>query len=36
MDWDLTRIDEHHYLGKANDSVGTGRGEVPGNTMRWK
>ena len=34
-EWVLTRIDEHHYKGKANDSVGEGRGEVQGNTMHW-
>lgn len=34
-EWRLTRIDEHHYTGKANDSVGEGRGEVWGNSMHW-
>lgn len=34
-EWTLTRIDEHHYTAKANDSVGTGRGEVWGNSMHW-
>jgi len=34
--WVLTRIDDHHYTGKANDSVGEGKGEVWGNSMNWK
>ena len=34
-EWVLTRIDDHHYTGKANDSVGEGKGEVWGNTMHW-
>lgn len=33
--WVLTRIDEHHYTGKSNDSVGIGKGEVWGNSMHW-
>ncbi len=33
--WTLTRIDDHHYTGKANDSVGEGKGEVWGNSMHW-
>jgi len=35
-EWILTRIDEHHYISKANDSVGTGQGEVWGNSMHWE
>jgi hypothetical protein len=31
----LTRIDEHNYTGKANDSVGSGKGEAWGNTLHW-
>jgi hypothetical protein len=34
-EWLLTRIDDHHFTGKANDSVGAGRGESWGNTMHW-
>lgn len=34
-EWQLTRIDDHHYTGKANDSVGVGKGEIWGNTMHW-
>jgi len=34
-EWVLTRIDDHHYTGKANDSVGEGKGEVRGNAMHW-
>ena len=34
-EWELTRIDDHHYIGKANDSIGSGKGEVRGNTMHW-
>jgi len=34
-EWVLTRIDDHHYTGKANDSVGEGKGEVWGNSMHW-
>jgi len=34
-EWALTRIDDHHYTGKANDSVGVGKGEVWGNSMHW-
>ena len=34
-EWTLTRIDDHHYIGKANDSVGSGKGEVRGNSMHW-
>jgi len=34
-EWELTRIDDHHYKGKANDSIGEGKGEVWGNTMHW-
>lgn len=34
-EWELTRIDDHHYTGKANDSVGIGKGEVWGNSMHW-
>ncbi len=34
-EWELTRIDDHHYAGKANDSVGEGKGEVWGNSMHW-
>ena len=33
--WVMTRVDEHHYTAVANDSVGTGHGEVYGNTMHW-
>jgi len=33
--WELTRIDDHHYTGKANDSIGVGQGEVWGNSMHW-
>jgi len=33
--WQLTRIDDHHYIGRANDSIGSGKGEVWGNTMHW-
>lgn len=33
--WTLTRLDDHHYRGKANDSVGPGEGEVWGNSMHW-
>ena len=34
-EWELTRIDDHHYIGKANDSIGSGKGEVRGNAMHW-
>lgn len=34
-EWVLTRIDDHHYIGKANDSIGSGKGEVWGNSMHW-
>ena len=34
--WKLTRIDDHHYVGEANDSIGKGKGEVWGNTMHWR
>jgi len=34
-EWVLKRIDEHHYTGKANDSIGQGKGQVWGNTMHW-
>lgn len=34
-EWVLTKIDENHYTGKANDSVGLGNGELWGNTLHW-
>jgi len=34
-EWVLTRVDDHHYTGKANDSIGLGKGEVWGNSMHW-
>lgn len=34
--WQLTRQDAQHYTGKANDSVGEGKGEQQGNSMHWQ
>jgi len=35
-EWVITQIDEHHFTGKANDSIGLGKGQVWGNTMHWE
>ena len=33
--WNLTKIDEHHYQGTAEDVVGVATGAAYGNTLRW-
>ena len=33
--WTLTRVDAHHYTGRADDVVGEARGEARGNALRW-
>lgn len=33
--WTVTRIDAHHYTGRADDVVGEARGEARGNALRW-
>ena len=33
--WQIRRIDDRHYLGRANDVVGAARGEVIGATFRF-
>ncbi|HYL18809.1 MAG TPA: DUF3833 domain-containing protein [Burkholderiales bacterium] len=34
--WTITRIDEHHYVGKADDVVGEAKGEAYGNALHWR
>ncbi len=34
--WTLTRIDQHHYRGIADDVVGEAVGEISGNALRWQ
>ncbi len=34
--WTLTRIDERHYRGTADDVVGEAEGELAGNALRWR
>ena len=34
--WTVTRLDEHHYSGRADDVVGEASGEAHGNALRWK
>lgn len=33
--WTLTRVDAHHFTGRADDVVGEARGEARGNALRW-
>lgn len=34
-DWHITKLDEHHYIGRAADIVGVAHGEVYGNALHW-
>ncbi len=34
--WHLTRVDEHHWLGRADDVVGEAKGVVYGNALHWR
>jgi hypothetical protein len=34
--WTFRKIDEHHYIGTADDVVGEARGEAYGNALRWR
>lgn len=34
--WTLTRIDDRHYRGIADDVVGEAEGEIAGNALRWR
>lgn len=34
--WTITRVDENHYTGTADDVVGTAVGEAYGNALNWR
>lgn len=34
--WTITKIDEHNYVGTADDVIGEARGEAYGNALRWR
>ena len=34
--WTITRFDEAHYVGRADDVVGEAQGEAAGNALRWR
>jgi hypothetical protein len=34
--WTLTKLDEHHYTGTADDVVGVAHGEAQGNALQWR
>lgn len=34
--WTVRRLDEHRYVGTADDVVGEAQGEAYGNALRWK
>lgn len=34
--WTIRKIDEHSYVGTADDVVGEARGEAYGNALRWR
>ena len=33
--WTISKIDEHHYEGRAGDVIGHATGEAYGNTLNW-
>ena len=34
--WTITKLDEHHYEGQADDIVGTASGKIEGNSVQWR
>jgi hypothetical protein len=34
--WTITKIDEHNYIGTADDVIGEAKGEAYGNALRWR
>ncbi len=34
--WTITRIDEHNYIGTADDVIGEATGKAYGNALRWR
>lgn len=34
--WTITRTDDNHYIGRADDVVGDAVGESAGNALRWR
>ncbi|MEO0348013.1 MAG: DUF3833 family protein, partial [Pseudomonadota bacterium] len=34
--WHITKLDQEHYLGKANDIIGEARGQQCGAAIRWR
>jgi len=34
--WQIRRIDDRHYIGRASDVVGEAQGEVTGETLRFR
>ncbi len=34
--WTITRLDDHHYSGTADDVVGVAQGEAYGNALNWR
>ncbi len=34
--WTITKIDEHNYIGTADDVIGEAKGTAYGNALRWR
>ncbi|NIO40968.1 MAG: DUF3833 family protein [Burkholderiales bacterium] len=34
--WTITKLDEHNYIGTAEDVIGEARGTAYGNALRWQ
>lgn len=34
--WTITKIDEHNYIGTADDVIGEATGKAYGNALRWR
>jgi len=34
--WIITRVDEHNYVGTADDVIGEAKGTAYGNVLRWR
>ncbi|MEM7046139.1 MAG: DUF3833 domain-containing protein [Pseudomonadota bacterium] len=33
--WEITKLDDRHYQGKAGDIIGIAKGDAYGNALRW-